>query len=53
MRPRRGWEEGRVWVIWTLSLYSPGPLIATFATLLLYGPWVVPRECLSPGGTNE
>lgn len=31
--PCRGWEEGRGWVMWTLSLYGPGPLIATFATL--------------------
>lgn len=35
------------------SFFGTGPLIATFATLLLYDPWVVPRECLSLGGTNE
>lgn len=33
--------------------YGTGPLIATFATLLLYGSWIVPRKCLSLGGTNE
>lgn len=53
LSPHRGVGGAQGWVMWTLSLYGTGPLIATFATWLLYGPWVVPRESLSLVGTNE